>query len=146
MRRRILGLHEADPSAAGQARDGLFLVRIERAHHRLDLRKASYLLRFSILEPKELMGHSITGRLYCTPRALWKLNWFLRDFGYDTELLGRDEIDDKTLVGLRGVVKISHTVLNGTFLLNLDGFAPASQWEELSSASPETAPHPGVAR
>ena len=57
---------------------------------------------------------------------------FLRDFGYDTDLLGRDEIDDKNLVGLCGVVKISHIVLHGTSLLNLDGFAPAAQWEELS--------------
>jgi hypothetical protein len=28
-------------------------------------------------------------------KALWKLNRFLRDFGYDTELLARDEVDDK---------------------------------------------------
>jgi hypothetical protein len=129
-------LHEADQSAACQIRDGLFLVRVERAQHRWDSRKPFYLLRFSILEPKELTGHSIAGRLYCTPRALWKLNWFLRDFGYDAELLGRDEIDEKSLIGLRGVMKISHTVINGTSLLNLDGFAPAVQWESLSSASP----------
>jgi hypothetical protein len=31
------------------------------------------------------------------------------------------------------VVKISHTVINGISLINLDGFAPASQWEELSA-------------
>jgi hypothetical protein len=146
MRRFIQGLHEADPSATGQVRDGVFLVRVERAQHRWDSRKPFYLLRFSILEPKELSGHSIAGRLYCTPRALWKLNWFLRDFGYDAELLGRDEIDDKNLVGLRGVVKISHVVLNGTSLLNLDGFAPAKQWEELSSTSPATAASLEVAR
>ena len=146
MRRRIQGLHEADPSAADQVRDGLFLVRVERAQHRWDARKPFYLLRFSVLEPKELSGHSIAGRLYCTPRALWKLNWFLRDFGYDTELLGRDEVDEKNLVGLRGVVKISHVVLNGTSLLNLDGFAPASHWDELSSASPASASHPEVAQ
>jgi len=78
----------------------------------------------------------VTGRLYCTPRALWKLNWFLRDFGYDTELLGRDEIDEKSVIGLCGVIKISHVVVNGTSLLNLDGFAPAVQWQQLSSASP----------
>ncbi len=84
------------------------------------------------LEPKPLAGNRFTGRLYCTPKALWKLNWFLRDFGYDTELLGRDEIDDKNIVGLSGVVKITHSVVNGTSLLNLDGFAPRSQWEELS--------------
>jgi hypothetical protein len=136
VRRRIQGLHDADLSAASQVRDGLLLVRVERAHHRWDSRKPFYLVRFSVLEPKELTGHSVAGRLYCTPRALWKLNWFLRDFGYDTELLGRDEIDEKSLIGLRGVVKISHTVINGTSLLNLDAFAPASQWEQLSSVSP----------
>ncbi len=74
----------------------------------------------------------MTGRIYCTPKALWKLNWFLRDFGYDTESLGRDEIDDKGLLGLTGVVKITHTVINGSSLLNLDVFAPAGQWKELS--------------
>jgi hypothetical protein len=136
VRRRIQGLHEADQSAASPVRDGLFLVRVERAQHRWDSRKPFYVLRFLILEPNELTGHSVTGRLYCTPRALWKLNWFLRDFGYDTELLGRDEIDEKSLIGLHGVIKISHTVENGMFLLNLDGFAPAVQWEQLSTASP----------
>jgi hypothetical protein len=136
VRRRIQGLHEADQSAAFQVGDGLLLVGVERAHHRWDSRKTFYLLRFLILEPKELTGQSVTGRLYCTPRALWKLNWFLRDFGYDSELLDRDEIDERSLIGLRGVIKISHTVVNGTSLLNLDGFAPAAQWEQLSSADP----------
>jgi len=135
VRHRIQGLHEADQSAAAQVRDGLLLVRVERAHHRWDSRKPFYLVRFSILEPKELTGHSVAGRIYCTPRTLWKLNWFLRDFGYDTDLLGQDEIDDKSLVGLRGVIKVSHVVVNDTSLLNLDGFAPASQWEHLSSSS-----------
>ena len=46
---------------------------------------------------------------------------------------GRDEVDEKALAGLRGVVKISHTTVNGLSLTNLDGFAPASQWEELST-------------
>ncbi len=103
VRRQIQGLHAADQSVRSQVRDGLFLVRVERAHHRWDARKPFYLLRFAILEPKDLTGHSVSSRLYCTPKALWKLNWFLRDFGYDVELLGRDEIDDKNLVGLRGV-------------------------------------------
>ena len=133
MRRRIAGLHDADQSGAGEIPDGLFLVRVERAQHRWHAHKPYYVLRFTLLEPERLAGHSIVGRLYCSPRALWKLNWFLRDFGYDIELLGRDEIDDKNLVGLRGVVKVSHAVVNGTSLLNLDGFAPAAQWEELSA-------------
>ncbi len=136
MKRRIQGLHEADRSAAGEIPDGLFLVRVDQAHYRWHAQKPYYLLRFAALEPQQLAGRSITGRVYCTPKALWKLSWFLRDFGYDTELLARDEVDEKNLVGLRGVVKISHSVMNGTSLLNLDGFAPASQWEELSPALP----------
>ena len=136
MRRRIAGLHEADQSAADGVPDGMFLVRVDQAHYRWHAQKPYYLLRFAALEPQQLAGRSITGRVYCTPKALWKLSWFLRDFGYDTELLGRDEVDEKNLVALRGVVKISHTVMNGTSLLNLDGFAPASQWEELSAALP----------
>jgi hypothetical protein len=136
VKRRIQGLHEADLSSASNVRDGMLLVRVERTQYRWDSRKPFYLLRFSILEPEELMGRSVAGRLFCTPRALWKLNWFLRDFGYDIELLGRDEIDEKSLIGLRGVIKISHTLANGTSLLNLDGFAPADQWEQFSSVSP----------
>ena len=58
----------------------------------------------------------------------------LRDFLYDPELLAHEQVDEKALPGLRGVVKISHTVMNGIALINLDGFAPASQWEELSAA------------
>ncbi len=68
-------------------------------------------------------------------RKPWKLSWFLRDFGYDTELLGRDEVDETQLVGLKGVVKISHIVFNGASLLRLDGFAPADRWTELSPAN-----------
>ena len=111
------------------------LVQIQRAQHRWDSRKPYYLLRFSILEPQDLRGLSFTSRLYCTPRALWKLNWFLRDFGYDSDLLDRDEVDERRLVGLCGIVKISHAVVDGTSLINLDGFAPASQWQPSPSIS-----------
>jgi len=55
---------------------------------------------------------------------MWKLGWFLRDFLYDPELLSQDEIDEHALRGLIGVVKISHTVVNGISLVNFDGFAP----------------------
>ena len=37
---------------------------------------------------------------------MWKLSWFFRDFGYGAELLGKNEIDDKALVDLWGVVKV----------------------------------------
>jgi hypothetical protein len=136
LRRRIQGLHEADRSAADEVSDGLYLARVTRAQYRWHAHKPFYILRFVVIEPKESAGYSISGRLYCTPKALWKLSWFLRDFGYDTESLGRDEIDEKNLVGLQGVVKISHAVVNGTTLLNLDGFAASRQWGELPTLFP----------
>jgi hypothetical protein len=133
MRRRIPGLNEVNRSSADQVPDGLFLVRVQRAQYRWHAHKPYYSVRFAVLEAKSLAGRSITGLIYCTPKAMWKLTWFLRDFGYASELLGKDEIDDKALVGLRGVVKISHAVVHGTSLVNFEGFASASQWEELSA-------------
>jgi hypothetical protein len=50
--------------------------------------------------------------------------------------MGRDEVDEKKLLGLRGIVRISHTTLNGRCFLNLSGFAPASEWDELTVSVP----------
>jgi hypothetical protein len=135
MRRQIAGLHAADRCAADHIPDGLFLVRIRRVQFRRYAQKPYYTVALSILEPRRFADHVISSRLYCNTKALWKLNWFLRDFGYDTELLGRDEVDETQLVGLKGVVKISHVVFNCASLLRLDGFAPAGHWEELSPAN-----------
>ena len=135
MKRQITGLHAADRCAADQIPDGVFLVRVQRVQFRRQAPKPYYTLSLVVLEPGRLSGHVVSSRLYCNPKALWKLNWFLRDFGYDTELLGREEVDETQLVGLKGVVKISHIVFNGTSLLRLDGFAPARRWEELSPAN-----------
>ena len=132
MRRQLPGLSETSREPRPTIPDGVFLVRLDNAQHRWHAQKPFYVLRLSILEPMELAGASIVGRLYCTSKAMWKLGWFLRDFLYDPELLTRDEIDEHALRGLLGVVKISHTVVNGISLVNLDGFAPASHWEELS--------------
>ena len=135
MKRQITGLHAADRSAADQIPDGLFLVKVQRSKFQRTAQKPYYTLTLAVLEPKRFTGHVLSSRLYCSPKALWKLNWFLRDFGYDTELLGRDEVDETQVVGLKGVVKISHIVVNGASLIRLDGFAPAGRWEELSPAN-----------
>jgi hypothetical protein len=131
MKRQIAGLHAADRCGANQIPEGVFLVRVKRAKFTRQVQKPYYTLSLAILEPARFAEHVISSRLYCTPRALWKLNWFLRDFGYDTELLGRDEVDETRLSGLTGVVKISHIVLNGAVLVRLDGFAAAGRWKEL---------------
>jgi hypothetical protein len=135
MKRQITGLHDADRCGVGQIPDGVFLVRVQRAKFQRQAQKRYYTLTLSILEPVRFAGQGISSRLYCSPKALWKLNWFLRDFGYDTELLGRDEVDERQLIGLKGIVKISRIVFNGASLLRFDGFAPAGRWEELSPAN-----------
>jgi hypothetical protein len=47
-------------------------------------------------------GGTISGRLYCTPKALWKLGWLPRNFLYDPELFGRQEIDENPSLGFAG--------------------------------------------
>ena len=135
MRRRISGLHAADHCSADQVPDGIYLVRVQRVTFRRQAQKPYYTVALSVVQPLRFANETLSGRLYCTPKALWKLNWFLRDFGYDAESLGRDEIDEKQLIYLTGVVKISHIVFNHASLFRFDGFAPAERWEELSPAN-----------
>jgi hypothetical protein len=131
MKRQLPGLSETVTEARPVLPDGIFLVRLESAQYRWHPQKPFYVLRFSVLEPGPFAGEAVIGRLYCTAKAMWKLGWFLRDFLYDPELLSTNEIDERALRGLSGIVKISHRVINGISLVNFDGFAPASQWEEL---------------
>src|SRR5204862_6600392 len=122
MRRHFESLRPADRSAIDSVPDGLFLVQVDRVQYRWHLQKPYSQIRFAVLEPKHLAGCLITGRLYCTPRAIWKLSWFLRDFGYDTGLLEKNAVDERELDGLQGILKISHAVVHGLSVLNLDGF------------------------
>jgi hypothetical protein len=131
MKRHIIGLSQQSQNENGQL-EGLFLVRVERASYRWHPQKPFFTLFFVVLEPKEFEARRFSGRLYGTAKALWKLNWFLRDFGYDQSLLAQDDVDEKAVVNLRGVVRISHMALNGHTFLNLEAFAPAGEWEEVS--------------
>jgi hypothetical protein len=132
MKRYVQGLNQANSSGEEGPAEGVYLARVERFSYRWHAQKPYYAALFSVIEPKSMAGSRFCARLYCTPKALWKLNWFLRDFGYDTELLARNELDDRNLVGLSGVVKVTRTVANGTSLFSLDGFDRRSRWEELS--------------
>ena len=127
MKRRFQGLSSmSQPDTA--IPDGVYLVRVNQVRYAREQQKPFYSIRFAVLEPAAFAGHALATRLYCTAKALWKFSWFLRDFGYDAELFGHEEIDDKALIGLSGVVKVSHVVINGRSLLNLDAFAPAAAW------------------
>jgi hypothetical protein len=131
MRRHVPGLHSRQENQISDL-EGLFLVRVERASYRCHPQKPFLALQFAILEPASIDARSFSGRIYCTERALWRLNWFLRDFGYDPDLLNRDQIDDKALLNLRGVVRTTLSRVNGHSYQNLDAFAPATEWEALS--------------
>jgi hypothetical protein len=135
VKRHIPGLHSEARTDSGIL-EGIFLVRVERVFYRWHPRRPFYVLRFTIVEPQPFAERCFSARLYCSERALWKLNWFLRDFDYDTDLLGREEVDEKALIGLQGILRVSRTTLNGRSYVNLDGFAPASDWEELSVTAP----------
>ena len=113
MKRQVPGLAETTRSSRIELPDGVYLVRVNGAQFRWHATKPFYILRLAVLEPNILAGQPIVGRLYCTQKAMWKLGWFLRDFLYDPELLAHEEGDEKALPGLRGIVKISHTVING---------------------------------
>jgi hypothetical protein len=126
-------LRPGDCSAIDSVPDHLFLVRVERVQHRWHERKPFYAAVFSVLEPEHLAGSRFSGHFYCTPKTLWKLNWFLRDFHYDGDLLSRGEINEQALNGLRGVLKVNYAVVRGLTFLNFDAFAPADQWNQLSS-------------
>jgi hypothetical protein len=132
MRRQIPGLHSWQPEDQDRL-EGRFLVRVDRAFFRWQPRKPVLGLRFVVLEPKALEKKAFVGRLYSTEKALWKFSWFLRDFGYDAELLRQDQVDAKALLGLQGIVQTSHARINGRTYQNLDGFAPAGEWEAFSS-------------
>lgn len=134
MRRHVPGLHSGQQTIESNL-DGLFLVRVDKASYRWHPQKPFLALRFSVLEPLAFESRPISARLYCTERALWKLDWFLRDFEYDRELLDRDQIDEKALLGLRGVIRTSQTTFNGRSYQNLDAFAPIEEWTALSMTS-----------
>ena len=136
MKRRITGLSQADLDLPELAA-GLYLARVTRARYASNRGKPYFEFHFLVLAPPHVARSSFSARLYSTPKALWKLNWFLRDFGYDADLLGSEEVDDKALVDLIGVLKISYVVVSGRSYVNLDAFAASGRWVELSSTTAE---------
>ena len=132
MKRHIPGLR-VEVRHQDDLLEGVFLVRVDGANYRWHPQKPFFTIRFAILEPKEFQSRSISGRLYCTTKALWRLNWFLRDFGYDPELLGREEVDEKSLLGLQGVIRTVRKTFARRSFLNLDSFAPSGEWEAVSA-------------
>ena len=126
MKRKIPGLHDI-PSGATKQPDR-YLVRIVAARYHST--RSPYLdVTFALLEPEEHRGRRIVSRIDCRRKSFWKLTWFLKDFAYDQALLYDDEIDDKAIVGLEGVITISNRA-RGQRPFTLHSFAPAHSWRE----------------
>src|ERR1043166_7700783 len=126
-RRRVPGL--ASVPVSKPVPEGRLLVRVDRILY-IGGQKPYFALAFRVEQPSSYAGQQLQSRLYCTERALWKLSWFLRDFGYDQTLLSDEQIDAKAVLGLKGVVRVSRVSVNGRAFTNLDAFAPASTWDE----------------
>ncbi len=92
MTRRLPGISAIVEEARPAVPDGIFLVRLDHAQHRWHVQRPFYVLRLRILEPEPFAGLPIVSRLYCTPKAMWKLGWFLRDLGVTDRSVNR--LDD----------------------------------------------------
>jgi len=79
MRIKVRGLNQPDDRKP--LLEGPYLARVVRfevaGHAANPGRSATFL----ILDPGLYSGRYVRTRLYCHERALWKLRWFLRDFG-----------------------------------------------------------------
>ena len=130
MIRKLSGLNINNCESAPEL-NGFFLVKVENASYRWHPQKPFLMIRFAILQPEGHRDQAFSGRIYCSQRALWRLSWFLRDFGYDQELLAREQLDEKALANLKGIVRTSVTRFRGGFYQTLEGFAPAADWEHI---------------
>lgn len=125
--------------------EGLYRARVVRFEPAGHAAKPCRAATFLILDPAPYIGRHVRTRLYCHDRALWKLRWFLSDFGYDAELLAAEELDDRRVVGLEGVIRLAYWGTDGSRRLDIEGFAPTERWVELcqtqtsSPAATETA-------
>jgi hypothetical protein len=130
MRIRIQGLNQ--PVERIPLVEGVYRARVVRfepaGHAPHPCRTATFL----ILEPPAYAGRHVRTRLYCHDRALWKLRWFLSDFHYDPELMVAEELDDRRVVGLEGVIRLAHWGADGRKRLDVQAFASSERWEELS--------------
>ncbi len=140
MRTKIQGLSQ--PNERVPLVQGLYRARVVRFEAAGHAARPCRMATFLVLDPDRYAGRHIRTRLYCHDRALWKLRWFLNDFAYDAELLAAEELDDRRVVGLEGVIRLAYWGTNGQRRLDVHGFAPAERWEEISknrqAGSPQT--------
>ena len=130
MRTKIQGLSQA--TERSPLVKGLYRARVVRFELPGHSAKPCRRVTFLILDPPPFAGRYVRTRLYCHERALWKLRWFLNDFNYDPDLLAAEELDDRRVVGLEGVIRLAYWGNDGHRRLDVQGFAPSERWGDLS--------------
>jgi hypothetical protein len=131
---KIPGLSQ--PSERIPLVEGVYRARVVRFEPAGHAPKPCRAAMFLILEPAPYAGLHVRTRLYCHERALWKLRWFLNDFNYDAELLAADQLDDRRVVGLEGVIRLAYWGNDGHRRLDVQGFAASERWGDLSVHQP----------
>ncbi len=134
MRTKIQGLSQA--TERNPLVEGSYRARVVRCGPAGHAAKPCLAATFLILEPAPYAGRYVRTRLYCHDRALWKLRWFLNDFNYDAELLAADELDDRRVVGLEGVIRLAYWGNDGHRRLDVQGFAHSERWGDLPVHQP----------
>lgn len=128
MRIKIQGLSQ--PNERSPLVEGLYRARVVRFEPAGHAANPCRVANFLILAPEKFAGRHVRTRLYCHERALWKLRWFLSDFGYDSELFASEELDDRRVIGLAGVIRLAYWGTDGHRRSDVQGFAPAVRWTE----------------
>ena len=67
MKRHIPGLH-GESHNSESILEGVFLVRVDRTFYRWHPQRPFYVLRLTILEPREHQGRSLNGRSTALPK------------------------------------------------------------------------------
>ena len=129
MRTRIQGLNQA--TDRNPLVEGLYRARVVHFGPAGHAPNPCLAATFLILDPAPFAGRYVRTRLYCHDRALWNLRWFLHDISYDAELLAADELDDRRVVGLEGVIRLAYWGNNGHRRLDVQGFAPSERWIDI---------------
>lgn len=129
MRTRIQGLSQENEKLP--LVEGVYRARVVACRPAGHAAKPCRAVTFRILDPPPYVGQYVRTRLYCHDRAVWKLRWFLSDFGYDIELLAAEVLDDRHVVGLEGVIRLAYWGTDGRRRLDVEGFARADRWLEL---------------
>jgi hypothetical protein len=134
MRVKIQGLSQVPEKIS--LLEGTYRARVVRFAPAGHAAKPCRAATFLILEPAPYAGRYVRTRLYCHERALWKLRWFLVDFNYDPELLAADQLDDRRVVGLEGIIRLAYWGEDGQRRLDVQGFAPSERWSEMAVQPP----------